>query len=201
MNYHTTYKSDFIDYLHTDGMMVYAIEGCSNVLQTYSRRNYYKISLLTGKGIITYGNQSIEINGSVLLITKPDAVCTWNLLATHGPSYACVITREFLGSRYFRWVDHGNLFSNSDAQVYNLNFEESRFLGSLFQKMIDSQRRVYPYRDELIRDQVCVLLHTALSMKSSENYVDSVSTLKPMRRHIEFVEMRFPPEAQVLHYN
>jgi len=201
MNYHTTYKSDFINYLHTDGMMVYAVEGCSNVLQTYSRRNYYKISLLSGKGIITYGNQSIEINGSVLLVTKPDAVCTWNLLETHGPSYTCVIIREFLNSRYFHWVNHDNLFSNSHVQVYNLSSEESRFLGVLFQKMIDSQSRVYPYRDELIRDQICVLFHTALSMRPSENYVDSVSTLKPVRRHIEFVEMQFPLEAQVLHYN
>jgi len=194
--------SDFHTHLRTDGIMVYSVEGCGKVLQTYSRRAFYKISLLSGTGIVNYGDRSIKINGSVLLITKPGRYCKWRLITTNAPSYTCVITQEFLTSRCFNWVNQCNLLSSPDPLVYNLSDEESRFLGTIFHKMIGSQHNVYPFRSELVQDQICVLLHTALSMKPSEDFVDSASTtIIPMSQHVELAEMQFPPDVQVLHFN
>ncbi len=202
MNCTPLFMSDFYAHLRTNGIMVYSVEGCGNVFLTYSRRAFYKISLLSGTGIVNYEDRSIKINGSVLLITKPGRCCKWRLLTTNAPSYTCVITREFLTSRCFNWVNRCNLFSLNDPEVYNLSYEESRFLGTIFQKMIGSQHSVYPFRSELVQDQICVLLHTALSMKPSEDFVDSASTtIIPMSQHVELAEMQFPSEVQVLHFN
>ena len=187
--------------LRTDGFIVYSIIHRDNALHTLNRKDFYKVMLLSGSGTINYGDRSVKINGSVLMITGPGAICSWSLSPTLLPSYACVMAHEFLDRHCFNWVNKCNLFSSENPRVYNLSADQSLFLGLLFQKMINAQQSSYPLKGELIQDQICVLLHTALRLEPSEKYVDSTAKLIHTNRPVELVEMMFPPEAQMLHLN
>lgn len=193
--------SDFNSQLRTDGITVYSLGSCGEVLHTLSRKGFYKIMLLSGAGTVNYGGRSVEIKGPVLLVTKPGAVCSWSLSITHVPSYMCVIAREFFDTRCFNWVNQCNLFSSDDPRVYNLNPDQSRFIRSIFQRMIGAQKSEYPLRTELMQDQTCVLLHTVLRLKPFENYVEFASTPISASRYVELIAMSFPTEGQVLHFN
>lgn len=191
--------ANFNTQLRTGGITVYSFGSCDKLLHTLSDKDY-KVLLLSGTGIVNCGDRSVEIKGSVLLIAKPGVICSWSLFPTQMPSYTCVISSEFFQSSCFSWV-HTNLFSSDEPRVYNPSADQSRFLGFLFQKMISAQKSAYVLKSELIQDQICVLLHTAMRLTPSENYVDFTSTLIPSRRQMELVGMMFPSEAQVLHFN
>jgi len=193
-----SFMSDF-NTLHTDGIKVYSVESRGNVLQTCSRRDLYKISLLSGTGFVHFGEQIIPINSPVLLVSEPGTTCTWKLRTNDTLQYTCVFTRKFLTAQCFHWLNPCNLFSPGHPHVYNLDEEQSHFIGSIFRKMISSQSSVYPFKHELIQDQICVLLHTALRMKPSEDF--AATAMFPVSRHIVLAGMQFPPEAQVLHFN
>lgn len=201
MNYGLPFESNFSAQLRSDGITVYSVEGCGNILHTHSRKDFYRISLLCGSGTVYFEDRSVEIKGSVLLVTKPGVICSWDLGVTPVPSYTCVITREFLNTGCFRWVTQCSRFSADEPEVYILSPDQSSFLRSLFQKMIGARESNYTFRSELIQDQLCVLFHTAMRLNASENYIEPTFMLTPMSRHIELVEMMFPPEAQVLHFN
>ena len=193
--------SDFNTQLQTDGTRIYSLENLGSFCQTHSRKDLYKISLLSGTGMVNYRDRSIAINGPVLLITNPGSMCTLNLLISQIPFYTCVISRKFLKSHCFNWVNQCGLFCSDEPQVYRLSAAELRFLGSIFQNMIGSQNSAYPLKSELIQEQICVLLHTAFSMTSSDDSVDRKSVLVASSRIGLLVEMQFPPEGQILHFN
>jgi hypothetical protein len=195
------FMANFNTQLRTDGISVYSFGSCGKVLHTLSDKASYKVLLLSGTGTVNYGDRSVEIEGSVLLIAKPGAICSWSLCPTQVPSYTCIISSEFFQSSCFNWVEHSNLFSSDKTRVYNLSADQSRFLRSLFQEMIGAHKSAYALKSELIQDQICVLLHTAMRLTPSENYADFTAKPIPARRHVELAGMMFPSEAQVLHLN
>ena len=54
-------------FMNTEKIRACAIEGRNEVVQTHSRKAFYKISLLSGKGVIQYESHHFEVNGSTLL--------------------------------------------------------------------------------------------------------------------------------------
>jgi AraC family transcriptional regulator, transcriptional activator of pobA len=193
--------SDFNTLPRNNGIKVYAIESNGDILQTSSRRDLYKISLFSGTGFVRYGDRTYAISSPVLMLTEPGATYEWRFETNDIPSYTCVLNRQFLEMHCVRWFNHTNFFSSANPQLYHLDVREARFIDSIFHKMVSAQNSVYTFKCELIRDQILVLLHTALSMKHSENYDDSMPALKPVSRHVEFVEMQLPLQAQELHFN
>jgi AraC family transcriptional activator of pobA len=202
MDCYPFHMSDFNARLNTEGFKVYAVASDNQVVQTYNRRAYYKVSLLSGEGAIHFANHAIEFDGSVLVIAKPDMDCSWKLTKSHLVSYTCVFTEDFSKANCFYWLDACDLFTSHQAPVFVLSSEQTRFLASIFQKMIYEQNIVYPFKGDLIQNQICVLLHAALKMTPSQNFVDfnnsapGIATL-----FVELLEMQLPLEAQVIHWN
>lgn len=193
--------SDYKTQRQAGGTRIYSMQNPGTFSQAHSRKDLYKISLLSGTGSVNYKDRSISINGPVLLVTNPGSMCALNLHSSEVPFYTCVITRKFLKSHCFNWVNQCGLFSSDHPLVYKLSEAESRFLGSIFQNMLGSQNSAYPFKSELIQEQICVLLHTAFSMTSLENPVSPQSGLVALRKIDLLNEMQFPPAAQVLHFN
>lgn len=201
MNYYFQFNSKYQIRLRGSGITVYSLENFINVLNNYNQDDSYKIILLSGSGMVTCSGRSVAISDSALLVTKPNVSCSWILEGGRIPSFVCLIAREFFNSSFFNWVSQSDLFSSDEPRVYSLTSEQFRFLRSLFQKMIDTQKSDYTLKAELIQDQICVMLHTALRLRPSDNYLITLPTLFQVVRYVEFVEMMFPPKAQVIHLN
>ena len=194
--------SDFNRYLNSEGIKVYELERRDEVVQTYSRKDFYKVSFLSGNGIIQYNGCKIKLDGPVLLISKPGTVCHWTLVSGTESSYVCLFTKHYLNNNCFHWVDHSELFTPEGRPVFTLTPEEAKFVTSIFCKMISKENSIYRYKSELMRDQLCALLHLALRTEASINFTNQKSTITSVATlFVELAEMQFPPEAQVVHYN
>ena len=189
-------------FLNTEKIRAWAIEGRNEVVQTHSRKAFYKISLLSGRGVIQYESHHFEVNGSTLLLSMPGTVCYWKLISTEHPSFTTIFTEDFLDKSCFHGVAESQLFQSDQVPVFKPDPEQTKFLASVFRIMIGEQNSLYRFKSELMQNHICLLLHSALRMKPAQPCMEAkalASTLTTL--FVELVEMQFSPVAQLVHYN
>lgn len=76
---HRPLVSEFNNELKLKGFNVFQIESDTNATRIYSRKDFYKICLTTGKSIIHYADRSFEAEGTVLFFGNPNIPYSWRL--------------------------------------------------------------------------------------------------------------------------
>lgn len=192
--------SHFVDHLRYNGFIAYAIENPEKTALYGGKDGCHKIFLLSGVGEIHYDHQVYKIEGSVLLISKPGSRCQWQLSKTNHPPYVCVFEEDFLETSSIGWTHQCDQFY-SCKPVFSLSLEQETFVRSIFCRMIDEQRTSYPFKAELLQSQICILIHTAHQMIPLNTIVSSGFAPFSSAAFLELIELRFPLQGQILHFN
>src|SRR5690349_7159406 len=61
----------------------------------YSRRDYYKVTLIRGHALYHYAEKSIEIDGTTLIFFNPQVPYTWQPLSDGTTGYFCIFREGF----------------------------------------------------------------------------------------------------------
>ena len=163
--------SEFNSELKLKGFNVFQIESDSNATRIYSRKDFYKICLTTGKSIIHYADRSFEAEGTVLFFGNPHIPYSWETLSTTYMGYTCLFSEEFLkASDRSESLQNSPLFKIGGTPILNISESQRQFLNTIFQKMIDEQQSDYAYKDDLMRNYINLIIHEALKLQPSENY-------------------------------
>src|SRR5919202_3614137 len=88
--------SEFNNELKLKGFNVFQIEADGNATKIYSRKDFYKICLTTGKSIINYADRSFEQEGTILFFGNPHIPYSWETISTKYIGYTCLFSEEFL---------------------------------------------------------------------------------------------------------
>ena len=88
--------SEFNNDLKLKGFNVFQIEQDENAVRTYSRKDFYKICLTTGKSKIHYADRSFEHEGTVLFFGNPHIPYSWETISRTYTGYTCLFSEEFL---------------------------------------------------------------------------------------------------------
>ena len=75
---------------------MFQIESDGGAIRLYSRKDFYKICLTTGKSVIHYADRSFEEEGSILFFGNPHIPYSWETLSTTYVGYTCLFSEEFL---------------------------------------------------------------------------------------------------------
>ena len=163
---------------------------------TYSRRNYYKISLTRGEGILHYADRSIQLTGTSLMFFNPQVPYTFESLVDHRSGFFCIFTDEFFTGRFRGGLNDLPVFAISGKPVYALNEEQEDYVATLFMKMLDELNSDFEFKYELIKNYITELAYYALKTKPSENlykHIDAKSRITSV--FTELLERQFPIEA------
>jgi len=87
--------SEFNNELKLKGFNVYTIESDTNATRIYSRKDFYKICLTTGKSAIHYADRSFETEGTVLFFGNPHIPYSWETISTSYVGYTCLFRKTF----------------------------------------------------------------------------------------------------------
>ena len=189
--------SEFNNELKLKGFNVFQIEGDNQVTRFYSRKDFYKICLNTGKNIIHYADRSFETDGSVLFFGNPHIPYSWEIVSSTYTGYACLFTEDFLkfGDRT-ESLQQSPLFKLGGTPILELNKEQREFISTIFQKMITEQETAYTFKDELIRNYIGLIIHEALKMQPLENYYNNKNAASRITNvFLELLERQFPIES------
>ncbi len=188
--------SAFNSELKLKGFNAFQIEDDSSATLTYSRKDFYKICLTTGKSIIHYADRSFEADGTVLFFGNPHIPYSWETLSRTYVGYTCLFSEDFFKqSERSESLQQSILFKIGGTPILNITEEQRLFLNSIFEKMIAEQKTDYSFKDELIRNYIQLIIHEAIKLQPSENFnANQNATSRITRVFLELLERQFPIE-------
>jgi AraC-like DNA-binding protein len=189
--------SEFNNELKLKGFKAFQIESDSSATRTYSRKDFYKICLTTGKSIIHYADKSFEADGTVLFFGNPHIPYSWETISRSYIGYTCLFSEDFLQlSERSESLQYSPLFKIGGTPILMITDSQREFLNTIFQKMIEEQQIDYTFKDELIRSYISLVIHEALKMQPSENYDKRKNASARITSvFLELLERQFPIES------
>jgi AraC family transcriptional regulator, transcriptional activator of pobA len=189
--------SDFNNELKLKGFNVFQLECDTNATRIYSRKDFYKICLTTGKSNIHYADRSFEEEGTVLFFGNPHIPYSWETLSTTYVGYTVLFSEDFF-SRTDRSesLQNSPLFKIGGTPILKINEQQREFLNTIFRKMVDEQQTDYAYKDDLIRNYIHLIIHEAMKLQPSEHYDQHKNAASRLASvFLELLERQFPIES------
>lgn len=170
---------------------------------TYSRRNFYKVSLVKGRSKIHYADHSIETEGTVLVFTNPMIPFFWERIDEKHTGFVCIFTADFF-NRFGNIKDYP-VFQSADAAVIPLNKKEAAKFQQQFEKMFSELQGDYAFKYDLLRNLLMEIIHNAQKMQPAQHspYAASNAAERITGLFAELLERQFPIElsSQVVQLN
>jgi AraC-like DNA-binding protein len=181
--------------LKSKGFKVYEVSRPENPTHVHGRRDYYKIVLVTGDMTICYGDKNIEIDGTFLFFANPHVPHTVIHRSTERKGYACLFTEAFIVNRERTEIlQNSPLFRFDGIAVIPVNAEQAIFLTGLYQKMIAVHSEDYPYKDELLKSCIELIIHEALRIQPQNGMKEKNASTRITYLFLELLERQFPIE-------
>ena len=175
---------------------VFSREFCSRYT-SYSRRDYYKISLIIGKGKLYYGNQEVEINQHALIFFNRNVPYAWENISEVQTGFFCVFSEDFLiADTNVRSEDRSPLLYTESIPVYFISDEQEEFLTRIFSKMRSEMESEYVHKYDLLRTHVNLIIHEGMKMQPSGTQVSHVNgSSRIASLFIDLLERQFPIDS------
>ncbi|HEY8954704.1 helix-turn-helix transcriptional regulator [Chitinophaga sp.] len=189
--------SAFNNDLRLKGFNAFQVESDSNATRFYSRKDFYKICLTTGKSIIHYADRSFQAEGTVLFFGNPHIPYSWETISTTYKGYACLFSEEFLNaSERTEILQQSPFFKIGGTPILTITEEQRIFLNTIFEKMIEEQQSGYTFKDNLIRNYINLILHEAMKLQPSGNFDQHKNAANRISAvFLELLERQFPIES------
>jgi AraC-like DNA-binding protein len=160
----------------------------------YSRKDYYKISLIIGKSKVHYADKVIEINNQGLLFANPQIPYNWEQVDKQLSGYFCVFTKGFFDQ--YGGLDKYPVFQPNGNHIFNLTTENCAEFSKIFERMLVEINTNYKFKYDVLRNLVSELIHSAIklnptnqSTRYQSNASERISSL-----FLELLERQFPIE-------
>lgn len=179
------------------GFNVHKIDNTFTGNANYSRRDFYKICLTTGKLLIQYADREIVTDGTFLFFGNPHIPYSTQLLTGKQVGYGCLFTEDFIkGNDRSESLQQSPLFKIGGTPVLAINDEQKIFIELIFRKMQDEQDTDYLYKAELIRNCINMIIHESLKLQPLDNFVKHQNShARVATFFLELLERQFPIES------
>jgi AraC family transcriptional activator of pobA len=169
-------------------------------IKTYSRRDFYKITLVLGGGSqLLYANRGIHNDRPALVFSNPLVPYSWESVGDQQVMYFCLFSELFLqsGGRQ-ESLQESPLFKAGGEPVYFLNEDQVTYLTVLFKQMCEELDTEYIYKHEILRNQVNLVIHEAIKMQPAVTYFTSPNAASRISKlFLHMLDAQFPVEVAV----
>jgi AraC-like DNA-binding protein len=162
----------------------------------YSRRAYYKISLIQGRNKAEYADKVVEIDESALLFATPKIPYHWVPKDDDQKGMFCIFTEDFLSkSKTGISLDELPLFQPGHVPIFQINQQEAGEVLYILRKMQREIASDYKFKYDLLRNLVLELIHYGQKLQPAwaanpmQNATERISSL-----FVELLERQFPIE-------
>lgn len=183
--------------LDLKGFKVYEIETTVHPLPKYTRRDFYKICMITGKSDINYADRGIVVDGTYLFFGNSHVPYSSELLSPGLSGYACLFTEDFLKSHdRSESLQESPLFKIGGNPVYILTDEQKVFIKGIFERMLAEQDTAYVFKADLIRSYINLMIHEALKLQPPEHfYKHNNASSRIANLFLNHLEKQFPIDS------
>jgi len=162
----------------------------------YSRRDFYKITLMRGRHLYHYGDKTLEVNGSTLLFFNPNVPYTFERLTEDDGGYFCIFKEAFFSGHIRGNLKDLPMYSPQGKPAYVLTPQQDAAFEQIFKKMVDELSSSYVFKYDLIRNYISEMIHGALKLQPSETlYKHTDANARITAVFTELLERQFPIET------
>ncbi|QKF81179.1 helix-turn-helix domain-containing protein [Halarcobacter ebronensis] len=137
----------------------------------YSRKDYFKITLLKGKNRIHYAQKTVQSDKYALMFSDPLVPYSWDSLDGKKDGYFCIFTESFF--HYFGKVRDYPVFKPNQNKLFLLDEDSLIRCEKIFLEMEKEINSDYEYKDDLLRNLTLELIHLAMRMEpAKESYIE-----------------------------
>ncbi len=162
----------------------------------YTRRDYYKITMIRGKNIYHYADKSIEVEGTALVFFNPQVPYTFETLSEERLGYFCIFKESFFTEALRSNIHDLPMFKIGGRPAYILTPEQDSQISAIFEKMLTEINSDYQFKYDLIRNYLTEIIHGAMKISPSETiyqHPDANSRITAV--FTELLERQFPIES------
>lgn len=158
----------------------------------YSRRDYFKISLIRGNNKIHYADKVIEIKKQALFFANPQMPYNWEELDKIQSGYFCVFTAAFF--HQYGNLNQYTVFQPNGTPVFELTDTQVDKVKGTYERMFEEINSDYIHKYDVLRTLVFELLHDAMKLRPTSNF--DHQEINASRRisilFLELLERQFP---------
>lgn len=161
---------------------------------SYSRRDFFKISLVQANGTVHYADRSVEARGTVLAFTNPMIPFLWERTGAEQTGFVCIFTEAFF-TRYGSIRDCP-VFQCKENGIMILSASEEIPFKELFEKIYDELLGEYEFKYDLLRSLVMEVVHAAQKLQPAQgrNIDNSKASERIAVKFKDLLERQFPIE-------
>ncbi len=169
--------------------------GCTEPVK-YTRRDFYKISLIRGKSVFHYADKSLETSGSTLMFFNPQVPYTWEPVQEESTGFFCIFKEAFFTENLRSNIKELPMFKTGNKPSYSLDLTQDALIAQIYEKILMEINSDYRFKFDLIRNYVTELIHIALKMQPTEQiYQHSDANSRITAVFTELLERQFPIET------
>ncbi len=160
----------------------------------YSRKDYFKITLIIGRNRIHYADKVIEIKKQALFFTNPQIPYKFEWIDDYKSGFFCVFTASFF--HHFGNLNDYEVFKPNAIPVFELTDEQLEDIKQVYLKMQAGLDSDYAHKYDLLRNLVFELLHYTLRMETASKAEKQQANAAQRITHmfLELLERQFPIE-------
>ena len=178
---------------------VFARESCS-VVSPYSRRDFYKVSLIIGKGKVCYADKWVQIDTHALLFSNPLVPYSWEAESEQQSGWYCLFTEDFIQhSERVNNLRDSPLFKIGSNPIFFPDETQLNELSAIFRKMQAEMCSTYPHKYDILRSYLHLIIHEAMKNNNAGNfhtYANAASRVSSL--FLELLERQFPIDSPTL---
>ncbi|TZF98714.1 helix-turn-helix domain-containing protein (plasmid) [Chryseobacterium panacisoli] len=145
---------------------------CSTRLEPVYRRDFYKISMISGgTGILSYADKFIRIDRPCIVFLNPLIPYSWEPTSIQQEGYFCLFKEEFvLPALKNESLAGSPLFKAGGDHVFFPADESIQLLKIVYENMLKEEQSDYPNKYDLLKSYVRIIMHEAMKMQPPQTF-------------------------------
>ncbi|MFT4032053.1 MAG: helix-turn-helix domain-containing protein [Siphonobacter sp.] len=161
----------------------------------YSRRDYYKVTFIIGTGRLEYADRVITIDRPALLFSNPFIPYFWQPLSQDQEGWFAIFNKAFLHQRD-EFLTELPMFQMGGQLVYFPQESAMNEISGIFRKMMEENVSLYPFKHDVLRSYLHLLVHQALKMQPVRDYGPPLNaSARITTLFLELLERQFPIDS------
>ncbi len=167
----------------------------------YTRKDFYKISLIIGKNKVHYADKISVIEDQALFFANPQIPYNWEQVDENQTGFFCIFTDAFFSQ--FGNLKEYPLFQPGGNPIVPISMELAESLKIIYLKMFDEINSDYAFKYDVLRNLVFEIIHLALKTQTvtTSLYSKSNATIRVSSLFLELLERQFPIESLLQQIN
>jgi AraC-like DNA-binding protein len=161
----------------------------------YSRRDYYKISLLRGKGLLEFSDKVFRVTRPSLLFSSPKVPYHWQPEGEEQLGWFCIFNEAFARQQE-GWLARLPMFQPGTDKLFYPDSRSEASMACFFEKMIAENAGQYPHKQDILRSYLHLIVHEVLKMEpASQSPLQHNAAERIVWQFMELLERQFPVEG------